>query len=588
MDMAVLVVAADDGVMPQTLDHLEVLKFLRARTGLVVLTKTDLVDRETVELAELEIRDLLAGSFLEGKPVIPFSAVDGRGAQEVLAAIEAAADEVREKSGDSSFRLWIDQVRSFSGFGTVVSGTVLSGSLSKEDPVWILPSGKETRARFLEVHHERVERALTGQRVGVNLHRIPMEEVHIGMALASPGALRAGYLFNARLTLLPRARKPITGRPQVRLFAGTCSVRAVVVLTEGERLNPGESGLVQLRLLSPVALMSGDPFVVSPMDRHTVIGGGVILEATREKYRSAKAAQVLSYLQALEQGNVREVVQRVLARNLFHPVTIEDLSRETALRPEKIRAEIVEGLSRGEIFEIEGKGFVARERLDALKQRTETVVKDFYAQNPLATSVKTLELKGRLPPSLDEVLLQRILHELCTEGRITESGSGYRLPDFRVKLLPEQEKLAALLLRYARESGLVPFGAGKFCRFNMRLRTFSQPEIQKILDHWRNEGRLIKLKDGRYLSPAALEEVKARVRAVISERGVFLLEDLKEALGCGRTRGIPVLEHLDEIGFTVRFEQGRVLRSLEPESGESPERLPRPQKATEQELPDRP
>ncbi len=478
VDLAILVVAADDGVMPQTLDHLEVLKFLRAQTGIVVLTKTDLVDRETVDLAELEIRDLLVGTFLEGKPVIPFSAVDGRGSREVLAAIEAAAAELKDEADESSFRLWIDQVRSFSGFGTVVSGTVLSGSVSREDPVLLLPSGKETRARFLEVHHERVERAVRGQRVGVNLHRIPKDEVHVGMALASPGVLRAGYLFNARLSLLPRARKPITGRPQVRLFAGTCSVRAFVVLMEGQRLNPGESTLVQLRLLSPVALMPGDPFVISPMDRHTVIGGGSILEAAREKYRTVKAVQTVSYLLSLERGDVRGVVQRYLTRNLFQPVSPGELSRETALELEKIQAEIMAGVTRGEFFEIEGKGFFAKERLDALKQRTETIVKEFFSQNPLAASMKPLEIKGRLSASLDDILLQRILDQLLTEEAIIQSGSGYRLPEFRVRLLPEQEKLAALLLRYARESALVPFGAGKFCKFNTRLRTFSQTEIQ--------------------------------------------------------------------------------------------------------------
>jgi selenocysteine-specific elongation factor len=323
------------------------------------------------------------------------------------------------------------------------------------------------------------------------------------------------------------------------------------------------------------------------MDRHTVIGGGAILEAAREKYRTVKAAQVLSYLHALEQGDVRGVVQRYLARNLFHPVLPGELSRETALKPEKIQVEIMAAVSRGEFFEIAGKGFFARERLDFLKQRTGTIVKEFFAQNPLAACMKPLEIKGRLSASLDDVLLQRILDELLTEGRIIQSGSGYRLPDFRVKLLPEQEKLAALLLRYARESGLVPFGAGKFCKFNTRLRTFSQPEIQKILDHLRDEGRLIKLNDNRYLTPAALEEIKAKVSAVISERGVFVVEDLKKALGYGRTRGIPVLEVLDEIGFTVRLEQGRILRSPEPEWRESAERLPQPQKAPELEHVDR-
>ncbi len=560
VDMAILVVAADDGVMPQTLDHLEVLNFMKARSGIVVLSKVDLVDEETPELAELEIREILRGTFLDGKPLIPFSATDRRGANEILAAIEATAGEISGKNKDLPFRLWIDQVRSFPGFGTVASGTILTGSLFRDDPVQILPSGQETKARFLEVHHQRVDQAVTGQRVGINLHKIPMDDVSAGMTLAAPGALHSGYILNAELSVLPKARKPISDRQRVKLYAGTGATNGLVVLMERERLNPGETGLVQIRLLEPMALLPKDPYVISPLNFHSVVGGGVILEAAREKYRAVKTRQVVSYLKPLQKGDVRGSVEHYFLRGLLEPATSRDVARETGFDTEQVHEAILSGVARGEIIEIEGKGFFGKARFNALKARIPEVLNEFFTQNPLTTAIKPAQIKIRLALLLDDALLKKMLADLSEEGSIERLGSGYHLPDFKAKLLPEQEKLAALLLRYARSSDLVPFGAGKFCKFNTRLGTFSVAEIQKILDHLHVRGKLIRLNDKRYLTPSAFEEIKKRVGEKILEAGSLILDDLKDLIGYGRTRAIPVLEYLDDIGFTVRRGDGRVLK----------------------------
>lgn len=195
VDLAVLVVAADDGVMPQTLDHLEVLKFLKAQGGFIVLSKTDLVDEETVGLAELEIREIVKDTFLEGKPVLPFSAIDNRGLPDILRSLEKEGKKAQGKSIKAPFRLWIDQVRTFSGFGTVVSGTIQTGVLKQDDLLQLQPTQKETRARFLEVHHQKVGQAVAGQRVGINLHKISVQEVSPGMVLASSGLHRSAFFF---------------------------------------------------------------------------------------------------------------------------------------------------------------------------------------------------------------------------------------------------------------------------------------------------------------------------------------------------------------------------------------------------------
>ena len=232
VDIAILVVAADDGVMPQTRDHMAILNFLKPKGGFVVLSKADVVDGETLELAQMEIRETLSGSFLEGKPIIPFSAVDGRGLDRVLQAIEKEAHHTCGKSVAAPFRLWIDQVRSFPGFGTVVSGTVFSGSIRQQQAVELLPLGKEAKVRFIETHHQRVEQAVAGQRAGLNLQGISLQEIGLGMVLASPGVLRPARLLNSELSLIPNVNRPLLNRQQVRLFIGTHSTTALLVIMQ--------------------------------------------------------------------------------------------------------------------------------------------------------------------------------------------------------------------------------------------------------------------------------------------------------------------------------------------------------------------
>ncbi|MBU1902662.1 MAG: selenocysteine-specific translation elongation factor, partial [Proteobacteria bacterium] len=284
VDAAVLVVAADDGVMPQTREHIEILRFFGAETGFVVLNKADLVDEETLDLAELEVRELLEGSFLENSPIIPFSAVDRRGLDEIRTEIECLVEASPGKDVQAPFRLWIDQVKSFSGFGTVVSGTVASGKLVVNNPVQILPSGIETRARSLESHHHKINQVAAGQRAGVNLHKISANEVSRGMVLAEPGFITPGYILNVDIQALGSAKSSIKNRQRVKLYLGTSVTNALVVLMDKENLAPGEEGLAQLRLMKPVVAIPGDPFVICPLNIQSIMGGGRALEITWEKY----------------------------------------------------------------------------------------------------------------------------------------------------------------------------------------------------------------------------------------------------------------------------------------------------------------
>lgn len=558
VDMAILVVAADDGVMPQTLEHVQILDFFGTKGGFIVLSKADLVDDETLELAELEIRELVRDTILEGKPVIPFSAIDRRGLEDIRLSIEREAEKISGKDIHSSFRLWIDQARSFAGFGTVVSGTVHSGRIRKDDPLLLLPSGIKTRARSLETHHKNVSRAYAGQRVGINLHKISLRDVRRGMLLAEPGTVNASYLLNVDLEILESAKKPIKNRQRVKLYLGTSVTNTLIVLMGKDQLEPGEGGLAQFRLMKPVAALPGDLFVVCPLNIQSIIGGGKVLEVARRKYRQARALTLLPYLEALRDGNLAMAVRHFFERDNNRAIMVDDLARDTGFSAPELEAEIKPMVESGELLYFEGHGIFKKSHYQTLKRKLPGVVEKILTQDLLKMAATAEEIKKQLAPSLDDAPFRGMLAELCSEGKLIKSDGGFRIPDLSDKLSQKREKMIAMLLDYARESGLVPFNADTFWKHHKKR--YNKSEIQRLLDYLHGQKKLIRLNNRRFMAPQAMEKIKMRVKAVIRRNGVFAIGDCKEAMGYGRMVGIPVLEYLDSIEFTYRQGDVRLLK----------------------------
>lgn len=278
IDAAILVIASDDGVMPQTAEHLRILELMGVNREFAVLSKTDLVDEETLELAELEVRELTEGTFLHEQPIVLFSAVDQRCLAEIRKCIQKQMEAAQGKDPGARFRLWMDQIKMMPGFGTVVSGTILSGHQKEGDGLVFLPLGKETRVRSIETHHERVLEAFAGQRVGISLHRVPLQEIEQGMLLAEPEAIIPSNRLNVDIKVLPGARKPLKNKQRVKLYLGTSVTNACVVLVGTEFLAPGDRGLAQFWPMKPVPAMPSDAFAIGLLDVPAVIGGGAVLE----------------------------------------------------------------------------------------------------------------------------------------------------------------------------------------------------------------------------------------------------------------------------------------------------------------------
>jgi selenocysteine-specific elongation factor len=557
VDLAILVVAADDGVMPQTLEHLEILSFFKAASGLVVLTKTDLVDEETLEFAELEVNEMLAGTFLAGCPIFRFSAKRPELGAAIMQGMDDTLSRLRAKPDDRPFRLWIDQVKSIPGHGTVVSGTTLCGSIRCHDEIEIQPAGIISRARSLETHARPVSRAAAGQRVGINLHRVPLKDVHRGMSLTTPGAARPVFMLNAEIQVLAKASKGIKNRQKVKIYLGTSLTRAVVILMQDQILEPGRTGFVQIRLAEPVAALPRDPLIICPMNINTVIAGGRVMETPREKYRAAKSGIMLSLLTALREADTEAYVETLAEHRKGDTINAKDLSVKTGLPQTAFERTINSKVQRGELFYIKGHGAVKKSYLSDLRRQFKAVMAAAFEKDPMKKNVGLPEIAEHLEYRTADPLLKVTAEALCREGRIARSDGGYRLIDARPQPDARHESQVSFLLDYMQKAGLTPISPNFF--WKRHPSQYPRAKVVRLFNYLLLQNKLIRLNDNRFLSLDALEEIKRRVAHAIREKGFVTLGDCKELFGYGRSGGAHVLDYLNQVGFTVRREDKHFL-----------------------------
>ena len=558
VDLGVLVVAADDGVMPQTREHLEILKFFKATSGFVVLSKTDLVDQDTVELTELEVRELLSGTFLDNCPFFKFTTMNPKLSTDFIQGIDAALIDLPAKKSDPPFRLWIDQVRTLVGHGTVVSGTVSSGCIQCDDEIELLPSGNKIRARSLETHGVAISKAVAGQRVEINLHRVSINEIARWMALMTPGAIPPVNMLNADISVLEQAKRGLKNRQKVKIYLGTSITNAMIILMDGDRLDPGETGFAQIRLMRPIAATPQEAFVVSPLNINTVIAGGRVLETAQEKYRTSKCGSTLPLLTALRQVDVGAYVERVFANSTGHLITARDLSVKTGLPYSEFESLIGSRVQRGELVYIKGCGAIKKTHAAAIKAQFLAVVEEAFKKNPLKKTILISEVAERLENRIAIILLQIVADELCGESKLIRLHGGYHLPDTQKSLDGHRESLISQLLEYAQDCGVNPFSADTF--WKLHRSKFEKEDIQQLLNYLFSQSKLVRLNDQRFLSLEALDEIKKRVAQTAASKGYMTVSDCKEVLGYGRWGGTHVLDHLDKIGFTMRREDKHYLK----------------------------
>ncbi len=544
MDLVLLVVAADDGVMPQTREHLDILRLLHVPSGIVVVTKRDLVDPELLELAIADISETLAGTFLENAPVVVVSAVTGEGIPELLAEIDRLAAVVVVRDASAPFRLPVDRVFTKQGFGTVVTGTLFAGTLREGDAAEVLPAGLRVRVRGLQVHGGKRDTVQAGQRVAMNLafqgHAADLER---GEWLVPQGLFAPATVIDVSLELLPDA-PPLEHRDRVRVHHGTAEVIGRVALLDRDELAPGEEAPAQLLLEGPLVADFGDRFVLRRYSPSHTIGGGSVLHP-RSRRVKRRSEPVLARLAAYREGDNTAALDLALRDTGMEPQTRAEVEQHV---PFAARGQAWKALeAAGALYRLEG-GFVHREVVRTLEQRILQVAAAFCRGQPhrLGIAREALQAEIQVPPGR----LAHILHDMQQRDEVALHG--------KLVAPPGREPAYQGEAAGARDALEQRLAAGLLADEAELLREL--PDLaRQILEDWAESGHIVRVGGGIFATPSSLGAIKTRLAAEFARQPQMTASQLRETLETSRKFIIPLLEHLDTTGFTRR--QGDV-RSL--------------------------
>lgn len=555
IDIVLLVIAADESIMPQTREHFEICRLLGIQQGLTVVTKSDLVDPETLELVKLEVEEFTRRSFLGSSPIIPVSARSGAGVNDLKRELERIAQATPQKDGSRHARLPVDRVFTMQGFGTVVTGTLISGTLLLDQEVELLPGGKRSRVRGLHSAGSSVKQATAGQRTAVNVADVEVAEIERGMMLVPAGVFRSTERLDARITLLESARA-LKVRSRVHFHSGSAERIAELSLLDEQQVAPGKSAMAQLRLDAPIHLLPGDHFIIRQFSPVVTIGGGVVLDALAPRYRKRDADR-LERLAVLETGAPDEALYAIITAEENGLDLAEAIARTGWLEYE-VRDTARKLSEAGNIRVISQQPWIAisSTKMNALVRHIQQQVDRFHAANPLVQGIASQELRGRAAPGLRIEIFRAALDNLIHRGEIAVSGDIVQRANRQVLLSEQESKAKKQIEREFERAGLAaPSRAEVFGRIDLDAARAS-----KLLQLLIREKALVKVSEELLFHAPALQKLTALLSAYKRKHGQRLpIAAFKELAGVSRKHAIPLLEYMDRMGLTRRSGDDRVI-----------------------------
>ncbi|MCX5892086.1 MAG: selenocysteine-specific translation elongation factor, partial [Deltaproteobacteria bacterium] len=557
MDLVALVIAADEGVMPQTREHLEICQLLQVKQGLVVLTKTDMVEEDWLELVEEEVREALKGTFLEDAPIRRFSSVTLAGKDELLATLAELAEQVPPKPFKGIFRLPIDRVFTIKGFGTVVTGTAISGRLKVGEAVAVYPPEFKARVRGLQVHGQAVEEALAGNRTAVNLQGLEKEEVQRGMVVAPPGALLPSRRLDAFLEILASAPRPLKHRQAVRLHTGTSESIAMPLLLDADELAPGTSGFVQFFLREPLALKPGDRLVIRCISPAFTWGGGLALHVNPPRHRRRQKA-LLANLAILEKGAPEKILPVYLEEAGAGGRSRAELEALLPWDPGDLAALLASLAKQGQVmkYDPERERYLLTATARQLDQEIKGILSAYHRKNPLKPGLSKEELRRQLPPQLEVRLFNQLLNDLVLKKQIAVEKDLVRLAGHRVTLAVDQEEHVSRLAALYQRGQLSP----PTLKEAAAALEVTPDKVKQLLTVLVNQGRLVKVKEDLYFHQEAIDQIKALLVDFLKKNKEITVVQFKDLTQTSRKFTIPPLEYFDTARTTVRVGETRRLR----------------------------
>lgn len=541
MDLVLLVIAADEGVMPQTREHLAIVNLLGVKRGIVVLTKRDLVDDDWAALVTRDVRALLAGTALADAPVVEFSAVTGAGQWELVGAIDRALADLAARSASEPARLPVDRVFTVEGFGTVVTGTLWRGTIATGDALELLPEGHNVRVRRVQVHGHTFERAFAGQRTALALHGVSRDQVSRGDWLVTADSMRESRVLDVRFELLPDVPKDLKADTRVRFHLGASEIIGRLVLLEGHVLVPGGSALAQLRLERSTVAARGDRFVIRSYSPSRTIGGGTVIEPVAQKRR--RSDEAMDRLVVQESGHLDARVREKLAAHP-RPTSVDALAQEVG-EPAGPVLEALERLAASGRAIGAGPRWISAERWHDARTAVAGVVHSFVSLHPARFGIMKGELKSSLKASVDGALFDAVFESLVAKTELEQRGE--RVRTGRVPWEPPAEAMAALA-RVEKELEATGYLVPENAAWQSKLGT-TAPEVVSLGFFL---GRLVRVSQDLTYTAAQMERLRETLRSWFATHTTLTVASFRDLTGATRKYAVPLLEHTDRLGWTVR------------------------------------
>jgi selenocysteine-specific elongation factor len=558
VDIVMLVIAADEGVMPQTVEHLEICELLGIKDGFVVLTKVDLVDEELLGLVTEDVKEFLKGTFLEGAPIIPFSAVTLQGKEDIIKVLDEKAKKVQEKPIHKPFRLPIDGVFTVKGHGTVVRGTAISGEVAVGDEVMVYPQGILTKVRGIQVHGKPVDKAYAGMRTALNLLNVSKDEVERGNVVSLPDVLKPTQWLDVEIKTVRKLSKPLKNFENLLLYIGTSEVLAKLILFVKNELSANEMDVAQLYVSKPIVCFRDDRFILRrPGTNETVAGGRVILAVTTKRKRTKPWEK--EELLFLAQEDLSEIAYYLIKKRGTRGLKVEDLSYSLSLYGQE-GEDVIKSLNEKLVIIPEGQTryLFAKSALEKLKEEILERLEKYHQANPLSPGLSKEALKSRLSDEPNHLLYETALYELLQEQMLHKDKDLYLLPQYRNIKSTELEELKKKVEQTFLKEGLTPRDAEEIL-LDFGDKYYLAKELFKILQR---ESVLIPVTEKLVYHRDVLEEVKRKVFAYFERHKELTVSAFRDLFGGNLSRKylIPLLEYLDKEKITLRVGDKRVLR----------------------------
>jgi selenocysteine-specific elongation factor len=551
IDLVLLVIAADESIKPQTREHFDICRLLSIQRGITVLTKADTVDPETLDVVRLEVEDFLSGSFLDPKssPVIPVSSLTGAGIDDLKRALVQVASQIPARDSNAPSRLPIDRVFTMKGFGTVVTGTLVSGTIRKDEELEVFATGRRVRVRGVQVHGQAAPQALAGQRTALNLVGVSTGDISRGMMLAPPTTFHSTERVDVSLSLLPTA-KPLKDRARVHFHTYTSETIAEARLYGSKQVKPGESAFAQIRMNEPALLLPGDRFIIRQFSPVVTIGGGGVLDATPQP--KAKGESVQSFLQALASGSPESALQARVIRRADRGLSIPEAVSESGLPAKIIERHLARPMGNGEIVRV-GERFIHASAFESLKLVLAATLDEFHKKNPLVSGVSRKELQESVAAQAD--VFSGALESLVTAKKVEIVGELVRLAGRGVSMKDEETESKTTIEHAFSSAGL----AVPALKDVLAALKIDRPRAQKIVTLLLRDKVLIKVSEELVFHRSALDNLRQRMLVQKTKSAKIDVPQFKELTGVSRKYAIPLLEYLDRERVTRRVGDYRVI-----------------------------